>query len=125
MTSALAPVAGVAVVSGLLLVALGARRTTRVTGASLPAELADRLLAVVRSENRRSDWAVWRWPTALVAGLAAWLVTGWPVAAAITGVTVVGLPILLSTGRDAARAINRIEAVEEWTRRLADVLVVG
>src|SRR3954449_11885116 len=118
MTSALAAVAGVAVVSGLLLVVLGARRTTTVTGPSLPAELADRLLAVVRNENRRSGWAVWRWPTALVAGLAAWLLTGWPVAAAITGVTAVGLPILLSTGRDAARAINRIEAVEEWTRRL-------
>ena len=68
---------------------------------------------------------MWRWPTALGAGLVAWLLTGWPIAAAITGVTVVGLPILLSTGRDAARAINRIEAVEEWTRRLADVLVVG
>src|SRR4051794_34774982 len=124
MTSTLAALAGVAVVSGLLLAVLGARRTTPVTGPSLPAELAHRLLAAVRRENR-SGWGVWRWPTALVAGLVAWLVTGWPIAAAITGVTVVGLPILLSTGRDAARAINRIEAVEEWTRRLADVLVVG
>src|ERR671933_717444 len=68
---------------------------------------------------------MWRWPTALGAGLVAGLLTGWPVAAAIGAVTVVGLPILLSTGRDAARAIGRVEAVEEWTRRLADVLVVG
>ena len=125
MTSALAAVAGVAVVSGLLLAVLGARRTTPVTGPSLPAGFAHRLLAAVRRENGRSGWGVWRWPTALVAGLVAWLLTGWPIAAAITGVTVVGLPILLSTGRDAARGVNRIEAVEEWTRRLADVLVVG
>src|SRR5690242_1168290 len=112
MTSALAALAGVAVVSGLLLVVLGARHSTPVTGPSLPAELAHRLLAAVRRENVRSGWGVWRWPTALGAGLIAWLLTGWLIAAAITGVTVVGLPILLSTGRDAARAINRIEAVE-------------
>ena len=36
-----------------------------------------------------------------------------------------GLPVLLSTSREAARAIDRIEAVEEWSRRLGDILVVG
>jgi Flp pilus assembly protein TadB len=36
-----------------------------------------------------------------------------------------GLPIILSTSRTAAAAIDRVEALEEWTRRLSDVLVVG
>ena len=125
MTSALAAVAGVTVVSGLLLAVLGARRSTTESEPSLPAEITRRLLTAFGSGKNRSGWSMWRWPTALGAGLAAWLLTGWPAAAAITAVAVVGLPILLSTGRDAARAINRIEAVEEWTRRLADVLIVG
>ncbi|MFZ0322654.1 MAG: type II secretion system F family protein, partial [Actinomycetes bacterium] len=43
----------------------------------------------------------------------------------IVALTVLGLPVLLSTSREAARAIDRIEAVEEWARRLGDILVVG
>jgi Flp pilus assembly protein TadB len=62
---------------------------------------------------------------AVTAGVAVWLATGMPVAAAIVAITVWGLPILLSTSTAAAAGIDRLEAVEEWTRRLADVLVVG
>ena len=62
---------------------------------------------------------------AAAAGIAAWLGTGWVVAAPIAAATVVGLPILLATSRDGARAIDRVEAVEDWARRLSDVLVVG
>jgi Flp pilus assembly protein TadB len=57
--------------------------------------------------------------------LISWVVTGWPVAAVIVAVAVLGLPPLLLTSRTAARAIERVEAVEEWTRRLADILTVG
>ena len=58
-------------------------------------------------------------------GFAVWALTGWPVAGLTASVAVVGLPSLLSTARTAARGIERIEAVEEWTRRLADILSVG
>jgi Flp pilus assembly protein TadB len=54
-----------------------------------------------------------------------WLLTGWPIAGLIVAAALLGLPVLLSTSRDAARAIDRVEALEEWARRLADVLVVG
>lgn len=54
-----------------------------------------------------------------------WAVSGWPVAGAIVSVTILGLPVLLGTGSVATRNIARIEAVEEWTRRVADVLVAG
>jgi Flp pilus assembly protein TadB len=40
-------------------------------------------------------------------------------------IAVVGLPSLLTTARTANRSIERIEAVEEWARRLADILSVG
>jgi tight adherence protein B len=122
----LAAVCGAAIVGGVLMMLAGARRTEPPPRPLTPEVLA-RLLRAARGvpADPWSAWALWRWPTALAAGLAAWLVTGWPVAAPIAAVTVVGLPVLLSTGQVAGRSIDRIEAVEEWTRRLADVLVVG
>jgi Flp pilus assembly protein TadB len=125
VTGLLAAAAGAAVVGGLLLAVTGAIRTTASTRTpSLPLLVA-RLVRAGRGGVSGSVWAVWRWPTALAAGLTAWLVTGWPVSAGITGVTVVGLPMLLSTGRVAAAGIDRVEAVQEWARRLADVLAIG
>jgi Flp pilus assembly protein TadB len=70
-------------------------------------------------------WAVWRWPTALAAGLVVWLLSGWPVAGLILAVAVLGVPLLLAANRTAARDIERAEAIEEWTRRLSDVLTAG
>jgi Flp pilus assembly protein TadB len=58
-------------------------------------------------------------------GLLVWAVSGWPVAGALVTATVVGLPVLLGTSTVAARRIGRVEAIEEWTRRLSDVLVAG
>ena len=78
-----------------------------------------------RRLRRRSSWDRWRWSVAGVAGMMTWLLTGWPVAGLIAAATVLGLPVLLSTSRVASQGIARIEAVEDWTRRLADVLVVG
>ena len=66
-----------------------------------------------------------RWGVAGAAGLVAWLVTSWPVVGLIVAAAVVGLPILLGTTGGAAHSIERIEAIEEWARRLADILVVG
>jgi Flp pilus assembly protein TadB len=86
------------------------------------------VLARSRWRSRRpapGGWRRWRWPAAIAAGLLAWLLTGWPVLGLIAVATVVGLPLLLSTSTVAANAIDRVEAVEEWTRRLADVLTVG
>ncbi len=70
-------------------------------------------------------WSSYRWGVAGTAGLLAWLLSGWPSAGVITMITILGLPVLLTTSRVSARAIARIEAVEEWTRRLSDILVVG
>ncbi|MGD9959021.1 type II secretion system F family protein [Nocardioides sp.] len=57
-------------------------------------------------------------------GVIAWLVTGWALAIVIVPVAAVGLPMLLSSGSAASR-IQRLEAMEEWTRSLAGVLTVG
>ncbi|MBP2707371.1 type II secretion system F family protein [Microbispora sp. RL4-1S] len=62
-------------------------------------------------------------PLALALGAAVtvfWL-TGWPVAAFSAGAAVLLLPRVLS-GREVARRIARLEAIETWIRQLADAL---
>ena len=64
----------------------------------------------------------------LLAGLAAGVMvaalTGWWVAALVLPAAAAGLPVLLSAPPAAAR-IDRLEAMEEWTRALSGVLTVG
>lgn len=60
----------------------------------------------------------------VAAGLLIALVTGWFVAIALVPAVVVGLPTLLSAPPSASR-IDRLEAMEEWTRSLSGVLTVG
>ncbi|MEG3633073.1 type II secretion system F family protein [Micromonospora palythoicola] len=62
---------------------------------------------------------------AVVAGALAFLVTGLPVVGLLVAVAVPGAPWLFSVGRAEQRAIARIEAVGEWTRRLKDVSATG
>lgn len=57
-------------------------------------------------------------------GIVGWVVTGWVLALVIAPVAVLGLPALLSAP-PAATQINRLEAMEEWTRSLSGVLTVG
>lgn len=57
-------------------------------------------------------------------GVLGWLVTGWPLAVVIAPAATVGLPYLLSAP-DAKDRIERLEALEEWTRSLSGVLTVG
>jgi Flp pilus assembly protein TadB len=62
---------------------------------------------------------------AAAAGAAAFLVTGLPVVGLLVVVAVPGAPWLFTVGREERRAITRIEAVGEWTRRLKDVSTTG
>jgi Flp pilus assembly protein TadB len=58
------------------------------------------------------------------AAVVAYFVTGWVLAFVLVPVAFVGLPVLLSSSSAAAR-IERLEAMEEWTRSLSGVLTVG
>lgn len=60
----------------------------------------------------------------VVGGCVAWLVTGWALALVAVPLACVGVPMLLSNSGAAAR-IDRLEAMEEWTRSLSGVLTVG
>jgi Flp pilus assembly protein TadB len=60
----------------------------------------------------------------VVSGLIAVMVTGWAMALVLVPIAFVGLPALLSSGQAQSR-IERLEAMEEWTRSLSGVLTVG
>ena len=60
----------------------------------------------------------------VVGGCVAWLVTGWALALVAVPLACVGVPVLLS-GSGASARIDRLEAMEEWTRSLSGVLTVG
>lgn len=86
----------------------------------------------VRDPNRRwhrsrvpPGWAAWRWPAAVMVGLVVAAASRWLVAGALVAVAVVGLPAIFTTSQTAAARIDRVEAIEEWTRRLSDLLRSG
>lgn len=60
----------------------------------------------------------------LAAGLLAAVLTGWLVAIIILPLAAVGIPFLLSAPESSTK-IDRLEAMEEWTRSLSGVLTVG
>lgn len=62
---------------------------------------------------------------AVAAGAVAFLLTGLPVIGLLVAIAVPGTPWLFNVGRIEKRAIARIEAVGEWTRRLKDVSAIG
>lgn len=61
----------------------------------------------------------------VVAGAAAWLLSSLPVLGLLVAAAVPGVPWLLAAGAAERRAINRVEAVGEWTRRLRDIAGTG
>lgn len=60
----------------------------------------------------------------LGAGMLIWLTTGWIAAVVILPAALAGTPILLVRS-DQGATIDRLEAIQEWTRSLAGGLTVG
>jgi Flp pilus assembly protein TadB len=71
----------------------------------------------------RGRWI--RWAVAAGVGAVAWLLTGWPALAVGAAGAVIGLPAIAGAGSRAEAQIDRVEAVEEWARRVADVVAIG
>jgi len=63
--------------------------------------------------------------TGFVAGLVTLLVTRWPVAAVLAHLAVVYLPRVLGGTQESAAAMERLQGLADWTRRLSTLLVVG
>lgn len=121
--TALAVLAGVTATAGLLLAVAGIVGTTSETAHRW------RLWTAARrgpGGRRSRDRPVWRrWAVRVGVPLLVLVVTGWPVAAVLAVAATVGLPRLLGGRRAAEARIARLEALADWTRRLAGVLSVG
>lgn len=129
MTALAAAMAAAAVLSGLLLVAAGLRPSPADAGSRPPSprltRMRRRLAAAAatgagRGGRRRRLLLM----LAAAGGMLGWLLTGLALMVLAVPVAVVGLPRLLGTPASAAR-VDRLEALEEWTRNLAGVLAVG
>lgn len=106
--------AGALIVAGFFALVAGVRRTPaapprqRSRGARVTGSRRTRLLVLA----------------GIGAGVAGYVATGWVLALVLGPIAAVGLPMLL-TAPAAAERIQRLEAMEEWTRSLAGVLTVG
>ncbi|GAA2028587.1 hypothetical protein GCM10009740_17760 [Terrabacter terrae] len=124
MTPLIPAVAGALVVAGLLGLVLGLRR--RPVASNTPRRRA--LPGSPGSRWSRSAGASRRTQRLLLAGVAIGVLvatlTGWVVALLIVPATLAGLPYLLSSP-ESAHQIERLEAMEEWTRSLSGILTAG
>lgn len=85
------------------------------------------LLTSDGATTRTAWWAARRTRLlgALAAGTGVWLFTSWLGGAVLAVIVIAGLPWMLNPGRGSAVRIERLEALEEWVRRMSDVHTVG
>lgn len=114
MYDVIAAIAGAGVAAGCLFAVLGFAPV----GPEAPKPGRRRLKSLSRRQGIRLA-------AALLTGALLWLITGWVVAIVLAPLAVLGLPHLVGGEKEAARAIERLEAVEEWVRQLASRLSAG
>ena len=128
MTALIAALATAAVLGGILLVVAGLRPVPETELVARPqsprmlrlrAALSGALVEGPDERRRRTQLVL-----AVGGGLLAFLLTGLALMVLAVPVAVLGLPKLLGTPGSAAD-VDRLEALEEWTRNLAGVLAVG
>ncbi|HEY5361983.1 MAG TPA: type II secretion system F family protein [Streptosporangiaceae bacterium] len=110
----LAALAGAAIAGGLVLGAWGLLGRSRAPGTP-PGRASG--LTLSAAERRRVLFAV-------LAGLAVYLLTRWPVAALAAAAGVVFLPKLSMGGSQRSRTAM-LEGLEQWIRRLADMVTAS
>lgn len=113
MTALVPALAGGLVVAGVIGLFVGLRPSPVVQRPSRP--------RMVRRLSKQTRILI---VAGCAAGVVAYFITGWVLALVLVPVAFVGLPVLLSSSSAAAR-IERLEAMEEWTRSLSGVLTVG
>jgi Flp pilus assembly protein TadB len=116
---------GMAVAGGLIGVVAGFVGTT----APRRAPLLERWQAALRGGKNQSEDDRLRQRTliaaAVVVFVAVWLVSGNFVGGALLGAAVIGVPWLISPAQMAQARIGQLEALSEWTQRLAGLLRLG
>ncbi|WP_406346942.1 type II secretion system F family protein [Streptomyces sp. NBC_00648] len=125
MTLFFALLSGVALTGGMLGVVAGALGTT----APRRPPLRRRWQAALRGGRHQGEGARMRRRSVLAAGgvvcVAVWLISGNFVGGALLGAAVIGVPWLITPARMAKERIGQLEALSEWTQRLAGLLRLG
>ncbi|MCI3273364.1 type II secretion system F family protein [Streptomyces cylindrosporus] len=116
---------GMAVIGGLIGVVAGVVGTT----APRPAPLHRRWQAAWRCGKEQGEDVRLRRRTLAVAAVVVfagvWLVSGNFVGGALLGAAVIGVPWLITPAQMAQERIGQLEALSEWTQRLAGLLRLG
>ncbi|CAM5500963.1 MULTISPECIES: type II secretion system F family protein [Streptomyces] len=124
MTLLFGLLSGMAVVGGLIGVVAGVVGTT----APRRAPLRQRWRALLGGKNQSEDARMRRRTLTVAAGVvfvAVWLVSGNFVGGALLGAAVIGVPWLITPAQTAQERIGQLEALSEWTQRLAGLLRLG
>ncbi|MEU6610261.1 type II secretion system F family protein [Streptomyces shenzhenensis] len=115
---------GMAVVGGLIGVTSGVVGTT----APRRAPLRQRWQALHRGKNQSEDVRLRRRTlivAAVVVFVTVWLISGNFVGGLLLGAAVIGVPWLITPAQMAHERIGQLEALSEWTQRLAGLLRLG
>ncbi|MGX1915338.1 type II secretion system F family protein [Streptomyces phaeochromogenes] len=115
---------GMAVIGGLIGVVAGAVGTT----APRRAPLRQRWQALRAGKDQGEDVRLRRRTLAVLAVVVfvtVWLVSGNFVGGVLLGASVAGVPWLVSPAQMAQERIGQLEALSEWTQRLAGLLRLG
>ena len=122
MTALVPALAGALVVAGVLGVAVGLRaRPDRPAAPKRSLRAKGGLVGRVRRLDRRTRLLLL---VGAAVGVAVAALTGWLVAIPLVPAAAAGLPLLLSAPPSASK-IERLEAMEEWTRSLSGILTAG
>ncbi|MEZ0092481.1 type II secretion system F family protein [Streptacidiphilus sp. EB129] len=126
----LAALCGALATVGLVLAVAGSVGWTPSTGSRRRTRGERRLRAVLgtdRSGARTAWWAARRTRllAACAAGAGVWLATSWLLGGLLAACAVGGLQWMLNPGQEHAHQIARLEALEEWVRRMSDIHTVG
>lgn len=122
MTVLLWVLAGLAVAGGLVGLAAGIVGTSAPKGPGVAARLrAGRHLATRDEQMARRTRLI----GGALAGVLLWLISGVFIAGVMVFLAVIGVPWLLSPTKSAAARIAKLEALGDWTQRLANVLRLG
>ncbi|WP_371640794.1 type II secretion system F family protein [Streptomyces virginiae] len=114
--------AGLALAGGLVGLVAGMVGTTAPKGPPVAARLrAGRRLAGRDERMARRT----RLAGGALAAVVLWLVTGVFIAGALVFLAVIGVPWLLAPTKSATTRIGKLEALGDWTQRLANVLRLG
>lgn len=122
MTPLVPAVAGALMVAGLLGTVIGLRPRPAPPPAPKRSAIGKvAALGRLRALDRRTRLLM---AAGAAVGVAVALLTGWVIAIPLVPAAAAGVPVLLSAPPSASK-IDRLEAMEEWTRSLSGILTAG